>query len=294
MPGRLVLCATPIGNLGDISPRLLEVLAGADVVYAEDTRRAARLLQRHAIDRATRSYFVGNEAERSVQLRSELANGLTVALLTDAGTPSVSDPGLSAVKAALEAGATVTTVAGPSAVTAALAVSGLPADRFVFEGFLPRSGRGRTAVLEALAAERRTSVIFSSPRRIGGDLTDLAAKLGGRRRVAVVRELTKLHEEVWRGTLDEAASRWADGTKGEVTLVVEGAADRVPDLDAALEEVGQLVVDGVSRSEAVRRVAAAHAVPRRRVVRACRPSGCLSHGEAQRPVGSSRRPGPRC
>ncbi len=265
MPGRLVLCATPIGNLGDISPRLLEVLAGADVVYAEDTRRAARLLQRHAIDRATRSYFVGNEAERSVQLRSELANGLTVALLTDAGTPSVSDPGLSAVKAALEAGATVTTVAGPSAVTAALAVSGLPADRFVFEGFLPRSGSGRTAVLEALAAERRTSVIFSSPRRIGGDLTDLAAKLGGRRRVAVVRELTKLHEEVWRGTLDEAASRWADGTKGEVTLVVEGAADRVPDLDAALEEVGQLVVDGVSRSEAVRRVAAAHAVPRRQL-----------------------------
>ena len=132
-----MLCASPIGNLGDTSPRLLEVLAKADVIYAEDTRRATRLLRRHAIDRAARSYFVGNEAERAVQLRDELANGMTVALLTDAGTPSVSDPGLSAVRAALEAGATVTTVAGPSAVTAALAVSGLPADRFVFEGFLP-------------------------------------------------------------------------------------------------------------------------------------------------------------
>ena len=205
MPGTLVLCATPIGNLGDTSPRLLEVLGGADVVYAEDTRRAARLFRHLDIDRSARSYFVGNEAGRAGQLRDELANGMTVALLTDAGTPSVSDPGLSAVEAALEAGATVTTVAGPSAVTAALTVSGLPADRFVFEGFLPRSGGGRTTVLEALAVEQRTSVIFSSPRRLGADLADLAAKLGDRRRVVVVRELTKLHEEVWRGSLEDAA-----------------------------------------------------------------------------------------
>jgi 16S rRNA (cytidine1402-2'-O)-methyltransferase len=265
MPGTLVLCATPIGNLGDTTPRLLEVLAKADVIYAEDTRRAGRLLRRHAIDRAPRSYFVGNEAERAVQLRDELANGMTVALLTDAGTPSVSDPGLSAVRAALAVGAAVTTVAGPSAVTAALAVSGLPADRFVFEGFLPRSGAGRTAVLAALAGEQRTSVIFSSPRRIGSDLGDLEATLGGDRRVVVVRELTKLHEEVWRGTLEEAASRWADGTKGEVTLVVEGADEPVPDLDAALEEVGRLVADGLSRSEAVRVVATTHSVSRRRL-----------------------------
>ena len=260
-----MLCATPIGNLGDTSPRLLEVLAKADVIYAEDTRRAARLLRHHAIDRTARSYFVGNEAERAPQLRAELALGMTVALLTDAGTPSVSDPGLSAVKAALEAGATVTTVAGPSAVTAALAVSGLPADRFVFEGFLPRSGAGRTAVLAALAGERRTSVIFSSPRRIGSDLGDLATKLGGERRVVVVRELTKLHEEIWRGTLDEAASHWADGTKGEVTLVVEGAATPLPDLDKAMEEVKLLVEGGLSRSEAVRLVAATHSVSRRRL-----------------------------
>jgi 16S rRNA (cytidine1402-2'-O)-methyltransferase len=265
MPGTLVLCATPIGNLGDTSPRLLEVLAKADVIYAEDTRRAARLLRHLAIDRAARSYFVGNEAERALQLRGELARGMTVALLTDAGTPSVSDPGLSAVKAALEAGATVTTVAGPSAVTAAVAVSGLPADRFVFEGFLPRSGAGRTAVLAALAGEQRTSVIFSSPRRIGSDLGDLAAKLGGDRRVVVVRELTKLHEEIWRGTLEEAASRWVDGTKGEVTLVVEGAATPLPDLDKAMEEVGLLVESGLSRSEAVRLVAGIHGVSRRRL-----------------------------
>jgi 16S rRNA (cytidine1402-2'-O)-methyltransferase len=244
---------------------LFEVLAKADVVYAEDTRRAARLLRHHAIDRAARSYFVGNEAERALQLRAELARGMTVALLTDAGTPSVSDPGLSAVKAALEAGATVTTVAGPSAVTAALAVSGLPADRFVFEGFLPRRGAGRSAVLASLASEQRTSVIFSSPRRIGSDLGDLAAKLGGDRRVVVVRELTKLHEEVWRGTLEEAAARWADGTKGEVTLVVEGAAEPLPDLEKAMEEVGRLVDSGLSRSEAVRLVAATHSVSRRRL-----------------------------
>ncbi len=265
MPGTLVLCATPIGNLGDTSPRLLEVLAGADVVYAEDTRRAARLFRHLDIDRSARSYFVGNEAGRAGQLRDELAKGMTVALLTDAGTPSVSDPGLSAVEAALEAGATVTTVAGPSAVTAALTVSGLPADRFVFEGFLPRSGGGRTAVLEALAIEQRTSVIFSSPRRLGADLADLAAKLGGRRRVVVVRELTKLHEEVWRGSLEEAASHWADGTRGEVTLVVEGGTEPLPDVDGALEEVGRLVAGGISRSEAVRRVAASHKVPRRQL-----------------------------
>ncbi len=226
--GNLVLCATPIGNLGDTSPRLLEVLAGADVVYAEDTRRAARLFRHLDIDRSARSYFVGNEAGRAGQLRDELANGMTVALLTDAGTPSVSDPGLSAVEAALEAGATVTTVAGPSAVTAALTVSGLPADRFVFEGFLPRSGGGRTTVLEALAIEQRTSVIFSSPRRLGADLADLAAKLGGRRRVVVVRELTKLHEEVWRGSLEEAASTGPTGPEARSPWWSRAAPSRFP------------------------------------------------------------------
>lgn len=263
MPGRLILCAGPIGNLGDAPPRLAEALAEADIVYVEDTRRAAVLLGHLGVSRPLRSFFTGNERERAGELQRRLRDGETVALLTDAGTPSISDPGMSAVEAAVAAGAQVTAIPGPSAVTTAVALSGLPAERFAFEGFLPRSGRRRTERLEEIAGDPRTLVLFCSPARVGSDLTDLARRLGGARRCAVCRELTKLHEEVWRGTLAEAADRWGEGARGEVTVVVEGAARAAADPDAAADEVERMVADGVPLSEAVRRVAARTGVRRR-------------------------------
>ena len=274
MPGRLILCAGPIGNLGDAPARLAEELAGADMVYAEDTRRSGVLLRHLGVRRPLRSYFAGNEEQRAMEMRERLDAGETVALVTDAGTPSISDPGLSAVRAALDAGADVSVIPGPSAVTAALAVSGLPADRFVFEGFLPRSGGRRRDRLGELAAEHRTIVLFCAPGRLGGDLADLSASLGTGRRCAVCRELTKLHEEVWRGTLGEAASHWADGGRGEVTVVVEGGTPAVADVDTAAADVERLIADGVPLSDAVRSVAENTGVRRRTLYeRAIRRSG---------------------
>lgn len=264
VPGMLILCASPIGNLADAPPRLAEALGSADVVYAEDTRRARILLGHLRVSRPVRSYFVGNETGRSVELAGRLAAGETVALLTDAGVPGISDPGLSAVRAAVEAGAMVTGVPGPSAVTMAVAVSGLPADRFAFEGFLPRQGRKRAERLSALAGEPRTLVLFCSPGRLAADLADLAAALGGDRPCAVCRELTKLHEEIWRGTLAEAAARWEENpARGEVTLVVGGAPEPGPDLDAALAEVQALVEEGSPLSAACRVVAERRGIRRR-------------------------------
>ncbi|MCJ7724857.1 MAG: rRNA small subunit methyltransferase 1, partial [Acidimicrobiia bacterium] len=178
MPGSLILCAGPIGNLGDAPPRLAEALGSADIVYAEDTRRARVLLQHLGVDCPTRSYFVGNEADRSIEMAGRLSAGETVALITDAGTPGIADPGLTAVRAAIEAGATVTGVPGPSAVTLALAVSGLPADRFVFEGFLPRKGRRRAERIRSLRTEERTVVLFCAANRLAADLTHLAGEIG--------------------------------------------------------------------------------------------------------------------
>jgi 16S rRNA (cytidine1402-2'-O)-methyltransferase len=264
MPGTLILCAGPIGNLGDAPPRLAETLRSADVVYAEDTRRARVLLDHLGVARPLRSYFAGNEAERAGELGRRLEAGETVALLTDAGMPTISDPGLSAVRAALQAGAVVTGVPGPSAVTLAVAVSGLPADRFVFEGFLPRRGADRTRRLASLAAEPRSMVLFCAPGRLAADLEALAEALDGGRACAVCRELTKLHEEVWRGTLDEGAGRWAEGpVRGEVTLVVAGAPEAAPDLEGAIAAVEALVARGTAVSEACREVAAERGVRRR-------------------------------
>ena len=263
MPGTLILCAGPIGNLGDAPPRLAEALAGADVVFAEDTRRSRLLLDRFGLARPLRSFFVGNEEERSRELERRLEAGETVALLTDAGTPGVADPGLTAVRAALRAGARVTGVPGPSAVTLALAVSGMPADRFVFEGFLPRSGDRRAERLSALASEERTAVLFCAPGRLAADLADLASGSAADRECVVCRELTKVHEEIWRGTLAAAAAHWSDGARGEVTLVVAGAEPPEPDPEAALEAVEELVGAGETLSDAVRRVAEEHRVRRR-------------------------------
>jgi 16S rRNA (cytidine1402-2'-O)-methyltransferase len=265
VPGRLILCAGPIGNLADAPPRLGEALAGADLIYAEDTRRARVLLDHLGVRSPVRSYFAGNEEQRSGEVAARIAGGDTIALITDAGTPGIADPGLSAVHAALEAGGIITGVPGPSAVTLALVLSGLPADRFVFEGFLPRSGARRSERLGLLAAETRTVVLFCSPNRLAGDLADLAGTLGADRPAAVCRELTKLHEEVWRGTLGEAVERWAKGARGEVTVVLGGAAAVTADLPSAIEEAERLAAAGMSPSEAARRVAAAAGVRRKDV-----------------------------
>ena len=228
-PGRLVLVATPIGNLGDLSPRAVETLAGADVVCCEDTRRTRELLT-HAGIRARRlvSLHAHNERSRVEEVLSWLQEGREVALVSDAGTPSVSDPGQQVVAAVIGAGFEVSVVPGPSAAVASLVVSGLSTERYCFEGFLPRQGAKRRARLEVLCDEERTVLLHESPSRLAALLDDLAASLGGQRKVAVVRELTKLHEEIWRGTLAEASAQFSTRpVRGEVVLVLEGATDRV-------------------------------------------------------------------
>jgi len=260
-----VLCGTPIGNLSDATQRLATALADADVVFAEDTRRTATLLRHLGVERPMRSYFAGNEAQRASELRERLEAGEVVALVTDAGMPTVSDPGLSAVRVARAAAADITVVPGPSAVTAALAVSGLASDRFVFEGFLPRKGGDRRRRIAQIAAEERTIVLFAAPSRVARDLADLAEALGGERQISVSRELTKLHEEVWHGTLDEASRHWPTGgtALGEFTLVVSGAHPETADPGMLLAEVDAEEAGGASRSDAVRSVARRHGVSRR-------------------------------
>ncbi len=286
MPGTLTVCATPIGNLQDASPRLANALRGCDVVYAEDTRRTQVLLDELGVAVPLRSYFAGNEEARAREAGERLAAGETVGIVTDAGMPGISDPGYSAVQAALAAGATVTVVPGPSAVTAALAVSGLPADRFVFEGFLPRKGAERRRRLDDLAGETRTAVLFAARDRVAGDLADLARALGGERSVAVARELTKAFEEVWRGSLAEAAAHWAKASpKGEFTLVVGGAAPSEPDLDAALAMVAARRADGTPFAEAVRQVAAETGTRRRRLYEAALRAGVAGAPAEPPPAG---------
>lgn len=269
MPGSLTLCATPIGNLADTSPRLAETLANVDVVFAEDTRRTRKLLAHLGLDTPLRSYFVGNEAERSREVEARLRAGERIALVTDAGTPGVADPGVSAVQAAVEAGATVSVIPGPSAVTAALAVSGFGADRFVFEGFLPRKRSERRERIANLVEDTRTVVFFMAPKRAARELAELAELLSPERSVVVARELTKVHEEIWRGTLAEAADQFATA-RGEITVVVEGAASSRPSLEQAIADVQQLVADGLQFSEAVRLVAEQRGVGRGRLYNAAR------------------------
>ncbi|HSJ33599.1 MAG TPA: 16S rRNA (cytidine(1402)-2'-O)-methyltransferase [Acidimicrobiia bacterium] len=265
MPGRLYICATPIGNLGDVSPRLAETLAAVDVVYAEDTRRSGRLLAALGIEAHLRSFFVGNERRRAPGLEDDLRRGSDIALITDAGMPAVSDPGALAVETARRAGAEVVVIPGPSAVTAAVAGSGMVAGRFVFEGFLARSGRERARQLERIAAETDPSVVFLSPHRAAADLTDLAGECGPEREVCVARELTKLHEELWWGTLAGAAARWSSEARGEFTIVVAGQAPTEPDPEAAVDLARRLVAGGVAPSRAARDAAAATGVPRRQI-----------------------------
>ncbi len=264
MPGTLILCATPIGNLGDTSARLAETLAAADVVFVEDTRRTAQLLRHLGIAVPMKSYFAGNERARNDELALLLVEGSTVALVSDAGMPVVSDPGTSAVQVAIEVGAAVTAIPGPSAPVTALAVSGFDGDRFVFEGFLPRKGRERTQRLDSIAVDRRTTVLFAATRRVADDLADLAAALGNDRRLVVTRELTKIHEQIWRGSLGEAIDHFHEsGAKGEFTLVIEGATAPVPDMDAASRSAREMIAGGTSMSQAVKASAQEHGVSRR-------------------------------
>jgi 16S rRNA (cytidine1402-2'-O)-methyltransferase len=271
----LVLAATPIGNSADASPRLRAALQTAHVVAAEDTRRLRRLadaLGLHVSGRVV-SYYDSVEQARIPGLLEALRADRTVLLVTDAGTPLVSDPGFRLVAAAIAEGLPVTVVPGPSAALAALAVAGLPSDRWCFEGFLPRRGAERRRRLAELAHEPRTMVFFESPHRIAAALTDLAAAFGDDRRGVVCRELTKTHEETRRGGLLELA-RWAgDGLRGEITVVVAGAsADKAPPAAADLvEEVEALVAAGSSRRDAVDAVSGAHGLARRIVYDAVRP-----------------------
>jgi 16S rRNA (cytidine1402-2'-O)-methyltransferase len=256
--GTVVLAGTPIGDAADASPRLRAEIAGADVVAAEDTRRFRRLLERLEVTTSARvvSYFEGNEAARTPELLAALAEGARVVLVTDAGMPSVSDPGFRLVAAAVAAGYPVTAVPGPSAVLTALAVSGLPVDRFCFEGFLPRKAGERARRLAELAAEPRTLVFFEAPHRTAEALGALAEAFGPDRRGAVCRELTKTYEEVVRGPLAELVD-WAQGeVRGEVTLVVAGAAPAAVDLDSATARVLELVRGGARLKPAVAEVAA--------------------------------------
>lgn len=266
--GRLVVCATPIGNLGDVSERLRNTLASADVIFAEDTRRTAKLLRHLVISAPLVSLFSGNEAARTAQVVESVRAGETVALVSDAGMPTVSDPGAAAVRAVREAGLAVSVVPGPSAVTTAMALSGFGGDRFVFEGFLPRRGDARSKRLAAIASERSPVVLFASPKRLSGDLADLARVCGDDREVAVMRELTKLHEECWVGRLDSAVEHWPGEAKGEVTVVLGPAESPPASLEDAVEEARELVAGGMSVRETARRVADATGVSRREIYEA--------------------------
>jgi 16S rRNA (cytidine1402-2'-O)-methyltransferase len=267
--GRLVLGGAPLGQAGDVGPRLRTAMATADVLAVEDTRRLHRLAADLEVQLSGRVVTFHESVERSrlPGLLAALAEGRTVLLLTDAGMPSVSDPGYTLVRAAIDAGVDVTSVPGPSAVTTALAVSGLPVDRFCFEGFLPRRAGERRSRLAGLADERRTMVFFESPHRLADALTDAAATFGPSRPAAVCRELTKTHEEVRRGSLEELTAWAADGVRGEITLVVGGA----PAAPAALSpsklaaEVAAEEAAGATRKNAIRAVVVRTGLPRRTV-----------------------------
>jgi 16S rRNA (cytidine1402-2'-O)-methyltransferase len=266
--GRLVLVGTPIGNLGDLAPRAVEALAAADVVCCEDTRRTGRLLQ-HAGVRAPALMVVNDHTEDGAvpKVLARLAAGEVVVVVSDAGMPGISDPGERLVRAAVDAGVPVEVVPGPSAAISALVASGLPAGRFVFEGFLPRKGSARTERLAAVAAERRTVVLYEAPHRVARTIDDLAGVCGDDRRVALARELTKLHEEVWRGTLGEARGHVAEhAPRGEHVVVLDGApAPPEVDDDAIRAALAAARAAGSSTRDAVAEVSASLGVGRRRV-----------------------------
>jgi 16S rRNA (cytidine1402-2'-O)-methyltransferase len=277
--GRLFVVATPIGNLGDVTFRAVEVLRSVPLVAAEDTRLTRRLFARYEIGTRLVSYHARSGAGRELELLEHLRAGHDLALVTDAGTPLISDPGGELASAWAGEGGTVVPIPGASAVLAALVASGLAVPRWAFEGFLPRSGRERRERLARIASDERACVIYEAPSRVPATLVDLAAAAGGERRAAVCRELTKIHEEVVRGPLGELAARAASGgltLRGEFVIVVEGLtaaasalahAAAAPSMADARAEVERLVASGLKRSDAVRQVAAATGLDRRELYR---------------------------
>jgi 16S rRNA (cytidine1402-2'-O)-methyltransferase len=268
MSGRLVLVGTPIGNLGDISPRALEVLGQAAVVACEDTRRTGRLLSHFGI--ASPTYVVVNEhteGDAVERVLGHVQRGDVVVLVSDAGMPGVSDPGEFLVSKAIEAGVTVEVVPGPSAVLHALVASGLAASRFVFEGFLPRKGSSRALQVRELAGEHRTVVLFEAPHRLEKTLKDLAEACGSDRQVVLARELTKLHEEFWRGSLGAAIQRCAEvDPRGEYVLVLDGAPPAAePSEEDLREALAAAIEHGLSKKDAAAEVAEHFGVARNRV-----------------------------
>lgn len=265
--GALILVATPIGNLGDLAPRAVEALSAADVIACEDTRHSRKLLHHAGITpRRLLAVHAHNEQEQAARLVAEMLGGTRVAVITDAGTPGISDPGERLVAAAVAAGIVVEIVPGPSAVIAALVLSGLPTSRFCFEGFLPRKGRERTQRLAEISQEMRTTVLYEAPHRLASTVDDLVVACGRDRRIAIARELTKRFEEVWRGTLAEAADRAASvEARGEFVLVLDGAAA----VEATAEDVDSALLvrltAGATKRDAVTAVAAELSVPKRQV-----------------------------
>jgi 16S rRNA (cytidine1402-2'-O)-methyltransferase len=265
--GALVLVATPIGNLGDLSPRAVDALREADVIACEDTRKTGRLLAHAGItDKRLLAVHDHNEASQARSILTLLDRGRNVAVVTDAGTPGISDPGGRLAAAVAAAGGEVTVVPGPSALVAALVVSGLSTARFIFEGFLPRKGGERSERLAALAGEQRTIILYEAPHRLAATLADLVDRCGPPRQVAVIRELTKLHEEVWRGTLAGALERArAASPRGEHVLVLAGAPVPVPDEAEVEAALSARIGSGQTAKEAVAEVAGELKVPKRRV-----------------------------
>jgi 16S rRNA (cytidine1402-2'-O)-methyltransferase len=277
--GRLFVVATPIGNLGDVTLRALEVLRAVPLIAAEDTRVTRRLLDRHAVETRTISYHARSRAARATELLDHLRRGEDLALVTDAGTPGVSDPGDDLVAVWASEGGAVVPIPGPSAVLSAVVGSGIAGPRWSFEGFLPRSGRDRRERIARIAADERGTVVYEAPTRVAATLRDLAAACGPDRPAASCRELTKLHEEIVRAPIGELARRAADGEltlRGEFAIVI-GEQPGGPPISAATEaaagaalaasraEVEKLVASGTSRCDASRQVAAASGIPRRQL-----------------------------
>ncbi|WP_295615715.1 16S rRNA (cytidine(1402)-2'-O)-methyltransferase [uncultured Intestinimonas sp.] len=259
MSGTLYLVPTPIGNLGDISARMAETLEAVDFIAAEDTRVTVKLLNHLGIRKPMVSYHRHNTASSGTAVLERLLAGEDCALVTDAGTPAVSDPGEELVAQCAASGVPVVSIPGPCALVAALAASGLPTGRFTFEGFLAMNKKNRRAHLEELQGERRTMIFYEAPHKLGSTLRDLAEAFGPERRIALCRELTKLHEEIWRTTLGEAAARYgAEAPRGEFVLVVEGAPQRpaeTPSLERGAERAMELRAQGIPLKEAARQAA---------------------------------------
>lgn len=272
MNGTLYLCATPIGNLGDISARCLEVLENADLIAAEDTRRTVQLLNHFGISKPLTSYHEHNKREKGEYIISLLKDGKNVAQVSDAGTPAISDPGEDLVKLCIENDITVTSIPGPVAGINALILSGLPTRRFSFEGFLSVNKRHRSEHLNSLKNDAHTLIFYEAPHKLKTTLADMASVFGGERRIALVRELTKLHEEIIRTTLDGAMSLYSEKSpRGEYVLILEGASETAEETDewwtslSVAEQVEKYISDGLSSKDAIKKTAANRNIPKRDV-----------------------------